>query len=208
MVDFSPLRYLANDPNKPYDPLGAMNPITSGLASLAYRGFMAPGQALASTTPITSEQMIAPAQDMMALMAGGGVPAAERGAVGAFGGRLASTTGDELVSNLARAPMTTANESAPFVRPAFGRYEGAVKQQQIERMVGPDTPVGDRDYWRKLADQQGLTWASGRPNPSFAARKYSEGGKTAMIINSDGTRSLFHDGQLITREFSRDLPKE
>jgi hypothetical protein len=86
MVDFSPLRYLANDPNKPYDPLGAMNPLTNSLASLAYRGFMAPGQALASTQPMTSEQMIAPAQAMQSLMMGG-APMAERGAVGVLGGR-------------------------------------------------------------------------------------------------------------------------
>src|SRR3954468_15612562 len=38
--------------------------LLSHIAGALGRGFMAPGQALQSTTPITSEQMIAPAQDM------------------------------------------------------------------------------------------------------------------------------------------------
>jgi hypothetical protein len=104
MVDFSPLRYLANDPNQPYDPLGAINPFTTGLANLAARGFMAPGRALASTTPITSEQMIAPAQDMMALM-GTGAPMAQRGAVGAFGGRLAPAIRSDLPESITGAAV-------------------------------------------------------------------------------------------------------
>jgi hypothetical protein len=208
MVDFSPLRYLANDPNKPYDPLGAMNPITSGLAKLAYRGFMAPGQALQSTIPMTSEQMIAPAQDMMALM-GTGPLAAERGAVGAFGGRLASTTGDELVSNLARAPGAAANEVTPFVRESPGSYQGAARQQQLLRATDKDTHVGDFNYWKDLATRENIVPGEGtRPNANAAARKYSEGGKTTMLIDSNGRRVVYHDGNRIVGERSMDMPRE
>ena len=41
------------------------------LAQDAYSGFMAPGRALASTEPITSEQMIAPAMSLAGLVTGG-----------------------------------------------------------------------------------------------------------------------------------------
>jgi hypothetical protein len=45
----------------------------SHIAGALGRGFMAPGNALASTTPITSDQMIAPAMDMAGMIMGGGV---------------------------------------------------------------------------------------------------------------------------------------
>jgi hypothetical protein len=86
MPDYPPLSQLGG-----YDPTGEANPavwqLLAKLGNRALQGFMAPGQALASTTPMTSEQMIAPAQAMQSLMMGG-APMAERGAVGTFGGRL------------------------------------------------------------------------------------------------------------------------
>jgi hypothetical protein len=200
-----------------YPPLSQLAPKTFGtssfgdwLANLVYRGVTAPGKALASTTPMTSEQMIAPAQDMMTLMAGGGVPAAERGAVGAFGGRLASTSGDELVSNLARAPGVAANEAVPFTRPATGSYQGAVRQQQIQNLVDRDAHVGDINYWRDLANRENITTSidKTRPNPMAAARKYSEDGKTTMLIRSNGQRIVYRDGEQVVSERMMDLPKE
>jgi hypothetical protein len=78
-----------------YPPLSQLAPKTFGtssfadwLANMIGQGLTAPGKALASKEPMTSEQMIAPAQSMMALM-GTGAPAAEAGALGAVGGRLA-----------------------------------------------------------------------------------------------------------------------
>jgi hypothetical protein len=196
-----------------YPPLSQLAPKTFGtssfgdwLANMMYRGFTAPGKALASTTPMTSEQMIAPAQDMMALMAGGGVPAAERGAVGAFGGRLASTSGDELVSNLTRVPDAAANEVTPFMRESPGSYQGAARQQQIGKAVGPDAHVGDVDYWRNLATKENITAGPWTDRPSFptAARKYSEGGRTTMVIHANGVRHVYHDGEKVVGERMQD----
>jgi hypothetical protein len=208
MPDYPPLAQMGPR----YDPAAAdAFPISvlGRLADLAKRGFMAPGQALASTTPITSEQMIMPAQQIQSLMMGG-APMAERGAVGAFGGRLASTTGDELVSNLARAPAAAANEVAPFMRESPGSYQGAVRQQQIQSLVSRDAHVGDINYWRDLANKENITTSidKTRPNPMAAARKYSEDGKTTMLIRSNGQRIVYRNGEQVVSERMMDLPKE
>jgi hypothetical protein len=205
MPDYPPLSQLGGAPRT----FGTSS-FADWLANIIGQGLTAPGKALASTTPITSEQMIQPAQSMMALMAGGGVPAAERGAVGAFGGRLALTSGDELVSNLARAPGAAANEAAPFIRESPGSYEGAVRQQQIQRLVDRDAHVGDINYWRDLANKENITTSidKTRPNPMAAARKYSEDGKTTMLIRSNGQRIVYRNGEQVVGERMLDLPKE
>jgi hypothetical protein len=204
MPDYPPLSQLGGAPRT----FGTSS-FGDWLANMIGQGLTAPGKALASTTPITSEQMIVPARDMMALMVGGGVPAAERGAVGAFGGRLASTSGDELVSNLARAP-TAVNESLPFMRSAPGSYEGAVRQQQIQNLVNRDAHIGDINYWRDLANKENITTSidKTRPNPMAAARKYSEDGKTTMLIRSNGQRIVYRNGEQVVGERMLDLPKE
>jgi hypothetical protein len=76
-----------------YPPLSQLAPKTFGtssfgdwLANMIGQGLTAPGRVLASPTPMTSEQMIQPAQEMMVLM-GSGAPMAERGALGVVGGR-------------------------------------------------------------------------------------------------------------------------
>lgn len=55
----------------------AASSFLSQIAGALGRAFMAPGQALASTTPITSDQMVAPAMDMagMATLGAGAAPA-------------------------------------------------------------------------------------------------------------------------------------
>jgi hypothetical protein len=203
MPDYPPLAQMGPR----YDPAAAdAFPISvlGRLADLARRGFMAPGQALQSTTPMTSEQMIAPAQAMQSLMMGG-APMAERGAVGAFGGRLASTTGDELVSNLASAPTTAANEVTPFMRQAPGSYQAAARQQQVGKLAGPDTHVGDVDYWQNIANRENITGNLSRPSFAAAARKYSRDGKTTMTIHSNGARTVYHDGDRVVSERMRDF---
>ena len=54
----------------------AVSSLLSQVGAAVARGFMAPGQALASTTPITSDQMIAPAMDIagMTTLGAGAVP--------------------------------------------------------------------------------------------------------------------------------------
>ena len=99
MADYYPLSYLQNLYPSNVSPEGyaataLQNPDMSLLARLGaplLRGAVAPGQAYASTEPMTSEQMIGPAQDIMSLMRSG-VPMAQRGAVGTFGGRPTSST--------------------------------------------------------------------------------------------------------------------
>lgn len=54
-----------------------LDAMASGIGRLIYNGFMAPGQALNSQTPITTDQMIAPAANMAGLvtLGAGAVPA-------------------------------------------------------------------------------------------------------------------------------------
>lgn len=66
--------------------------LVAGAAKMA----AAPGQALQSTTPITTEEMIKPAADIAMATVGGASPFAPEGAIGAAGGRI-RTPSDPLV---------------------------------------------------------------------------------------------------------------
>ena len=83
------------------------------LAQGAVNGFMAPGNALASQTPITSEQMIAPAMDMAGMMIGGGMPAAEKGALGAAGGNLRALPTNNYLTPISRYTPEIYREMSP-----------------------------------------------------------------------------------------------
>ena len=100
MADFAPLRFLQSlypqDVNAA-QPEAYATSVRDPLAKLAlntgmsmYRGALAPGKIYASNEPLSSEQMIGPAQDIMSLMRSG-VGAAQRGAVGTFGGKSISS---------------------------------------------------------------------------------------------------------------------
>lgn len=64
-----------------------------GLGKEAWNLAQIPGKVYQSTpeNPVTTGELIKPAADMAMLLAGGGAPAAETGAAGIFGGRLART---------------------------------------------------------------------------------------------------------------------
>jgi hypothetical protein len=136
MPDYPPLSQLGG-----YDPTGEANPavwqLLARLGNRALQGFAAPGRVLASQSPMTSEQMIAPAQAMQSLMMGG-APMAERGAVGAFGGRLAR------YQNALKEGQITPQEYQSFVDalraqpPGFAdkaaaRVELNAAQRQVDR---------------------------------------------------------------------------
>lgn len=82
---------------KPQDVLGALQGLGQAFIDPAtitgqmVQALKAPGNALKSTSPITTEEMIKPAADLAGMAMTGGVPAAEKGALGIFGGRLAQS---------------------------------------------------------------------------------------------------------------------
>ncbi len=115
----------------------------------------APGDVLASTVPMTSEQMIAPAQAVSAL-AGTGILAAEKGALGSAGGRMiqpaekaptfysaverqvadsgqAKASGDQWLSTLG---------NKPGVKPEELQYTGLMDFLQGKKSVSKDEILG------------------------------------------------------------------
>jgi len=99
----------------------------------------------------------------------------------------------------AEAPPKAANDLDAFGKQVSGNYEDALRDQIIKKYVNKDTKVGDTEYWRKIAAEEGHI-VFNKPNGVAAARAHSENGKTTLLIQSDGRRIVFHDGAKIVRE--------
>jgi hypothetical protein len=83
-------------------------------------------------------------------------------------------------------------------------YEAARRQQQIIK-AGKDAEIGDIDYWQKIADEEGHKIGS-FTNPYKAAKERSKGGQSTILIDPEGRRVLYTNGQRLNERYS-DIPK-
>lgn len=115
-VDYDPFQFTPVDhdpfvmpPANPAAPSPAVSRAVQSIASGVGNALMAPGRALQSTTPVTTEEMIQPAADLAGFAMTGGLPMAEKGALGIFGGRMAATADR---ARLAQAEQLAASGAA------------------------------------------------------------------------------------------------
>ena len=103
-------------------------------------------------------------------------------------------------------PSVPANDPTMNVQRA-ANYDAALRQQQILN-ASQDAHIGDFKYWENIARNEGhLGEITGKPNALSAAEAYSKGGKTTVVIRSNGQRHVFHNGEQVVQEFGSDLPK-
>lgn len=99
-----------------------------------------------------------------------------------------------------------ANDPDAFGKQKFKSHEAAVRDQKIRKLVDENTHVGDYNYWQKIAEKENIGGKLTKtPNGYFAAKKYSEGGKTTMLIDPDGLRTVYKNGERMVRERHRDV---
>jgi hypothetical protein len=162
----------------------------------------APGQALQSTTPITSDQMIAPAANLAGLVTlGAGAMPAEVNSLRA--GIRMRPSGPEYFPENISAPRA-ANDPAVMSVERGPNYDAAVRQQRILRGIDENTEIGSFDYWQKIAEEEGHKIGS-FPNGYKAAKERSRDGKTTLLIDPEGRRVLFRDGQKAVAERYSDI---
>ncbi len=98
-----------------------------------------------------------------------------------------------------------ANDQDAFGKDKFAGIGAAVRDQIIKRSVDENTHVGDYDYWQKIAEKENIGGQiTNTPNGYYAARKYSEDGKTTMLVDPNGNRVVYKDGKKIIKELYRD----
>jgi hypothetical protein len=105
-------------------------------------------------------------------------------------------------------PPKPANDPDAFGKDKFKSYGAAARDQLIKKTVDKDTHVGDYAYWQKIAEKENIGGRlTNTPNGYFAARKYSEGDKTTMLIDPEGVRTVYKDGNKVVKELHRDVTK-
>jgi hypothetical protein len=128
------------------------------------------------------------APEMRVTMAGGGP------------GRIPA---DQMLENM-RTPAA-ANDPGMVNMPRAANYEAAIRQQQIMQAAKQGAHIGDVNYWQKIADQEGHK-IGGYTNPYKAAKETSRNGQDTIIIDPDGRRVLYRNGQRLVERYS-DMPK-
>jgi hypothetical protein len=101
-------------------------------------------------------------------------------------------------------PSVPANDPAMVNVQRAPNYDAALRQQQILN-ASKDAHIGDIDYWQKIADQEGHRIGS-FTNPYKAAKETSRNGQPTILIDPDGRRVLYQNGQRVVERFS-DMPK-
>ena len=130
----------------------------------------------------------AAAPEMRVTMAGGGP------------GRIAA---DQMLENM--RPPVAANDPGMVSMPRAANYDAAIRQQQILQAANKGAHIGDVDYWQKIADKEGH-YIGSQTNPYKAAKETSRGGQDTIIIDPDGRRVLYRNGQRVVERYS-DMPK-
>lgn len=92
-----------------------------------------------------------------------------------------------------------ANDQDVFQKEQPPTYKGALATQKLRQFVDTDTEIRDFNSWKKVAEEEGHL-VTDRPNAVRAARVHSENGKTTILIQSNGHRTLFHNGQKVLSE--------
>jgi hypothetical protein len=94
-------------------------------------------------------------------------------------------------------PRIMAVERAP-------NYGAAATQQQIIK-ASEGAKIGDVKYWQKIAEDEGHKIGS-YYNPFKAAKEHSKSGQPTIVIDYNGKRSLYINGEGVKEKWS-DIPK-
>lgn len=165
----------------------------------------APGPRSSLDGPVMSDadpEGIVPGADYAAMedRNRGGFPKIEVGGGGA--GRFGGGGSGPMIKapDYSKPPSVANDRTVTEGRVRAGSYENAKRDQTIRQNTDEATRVGDFSYWKNVAEKEGLSTFTGRTNANAAARRYSEGGKTTVLINTDGRRVVYHDGSKMVRE--------
>jgi hypothetical protein len=108
----------------------------------------------------------------------------------------------------ASMPPKAANEPDVFEQVRKPTYSAAVTKQKFDRFKDKDADIRSFEDWWKVAEQEHLgTELQTGSNPFSAAKEYSKGGKTTIVVGPTGKRTLYHDGQKIARDRGKDMPQ-
>ena len=127
------------------------------------------------------------APEMRVTMAGGGP------------GRIPA---EQMLENM--RPPVAANDPGLVPVGRAPNYEATIRQQQIIN-AGQNAHIGDLDYWEKIATQQGHYFGN-QGNPYKAAKETSRNGRDTIIIEPDGRRILYTNGQRLSERHG-DIPR-
>lgn len=136
-------------------PRNVLDNLVSGAGKLA----LIPGQALNSPLPLASEDMVKPAADLAGALIGGGMPMAERGAAGIFGGRLAQTADHAALAKAEEMAGTGADRHTIWNE--TGWFQGPDKKWRFE--IPDDALSVRKGYGAGLEYGAGESWGRFEP---------------------------------------------